>query len=198
MRKDKQRVRLSTETCGPNCPSCDACVVWAIRRVKRSRGYCERVYAEQRNRKGNTDPGGVKGFRVALCVTYGWRFLTFCESHCRPSNRPSPVVAQLRGRQSHFQVPCSSQLADGHIPWVNIPRPVSHSVQTELLCYFRRRHSWAEGPQSIRWPRAKDCKYAPPGRSCLLANTSNKHSFISLSLNILCNSCFASSTRSRS
>jgi hypothetical protein len=23
------------------------------------------------------------------------RFLTFCESHCRPSKRPSPVVAQL-------------------------------------------------------------------------------------------------------
>lgn len=24
------------------------------------------------------------------------RFLTFCDSHCSPSNRPSPVVAQLR------------------------------------------------------------------------------------------------------
>jgi hypothetical protein len=24
--------------------------------------------------------------------------LTFCESHCRPSKRPSPVVAQLRER----------------------------------------------------------------------------------------------------
>jgi hypothetical protein len=38
----------------------------------------------------------------------------------------------------------------------------------------------------------------PPGRSCLLANTSNNAFLISLSLIIRCNSCLASSIRSRS
>ena len=39
---------------------------------------------------------------------------------------------------------------------------------------------------------------SPPGKSCLFANTSRRHSFISRSLNIRCSSCFASSMRSRS
>lgn len=33
---------------------------------------------------------------VSYMTSYDWRFLTFCESHWRPSNNPSPVVAQLR------------------------------------------------------------------------------------------------------
>lgn len=39
---------------------------------------------------------------------------------------------------------------------------------------------------------------SPPGKSCLFANTSRRHSFISRSLNIRWSSCFASSIRSRS
>ena len=34
--------------------------------------------------------------RDSAPALYCWRFLTFCDSHCRPSNRPSPVVAQLQ------------------------------------------------------------------------------------------------------
>lgn len=40
--------------------------------------------------------------------------------------------------------------------------------------------------------------FVPPGRSCLFANTSNRHSFISRSLKIRCSSCLASSIRSLS
>ena len=47
----------------------------------------------------HTRDGGINAGRFywrKLC--HCCRFFTFCDSHCNPSNRPSPVVAQLNSK----------------------------------------------------------------------------------------------------
>ena len=56
------------------------------------------------------------------------------ESHWRPSNRPSPVVAQLCSYTRLSYTPVVD--TDMRLPWVHVPRPVAHTVKPKLLCDF--------------------------------------------------------------
>ena len=66
---------------------------------------------------------------------------------------------------------------------MDIPRTITHPVKAQLLGDFGRRHGFGGKEMGIDKVRRKEGS-APPGRSCLFANTSNKHSFISLSVRI--------------
>lgn len=79
--------------------------------------------------EGRETPGTKKHTHSGI---YAFVPFTFCESHCKPSNRPSPVVAQLDIRH-----------AGGlYSPGVDIPRAFPHLVQAELLSHLCRRHGW--------------------------------------------------------
>jgi hypothetical protein len=88
-------------------------------------------------------------------------------------------------------------------PWVDIPRPVSHLMQTQLLRNLSWRHGWTRIscvslPDDTRTTSTSSPVHSPPDRSCLFANTINRQSFISLSARILSNSSRASSILSLS
>ena len=123
---------------------------------------------------------------------HGWRFLTFCESHWRPSNRPSPVVAQLQKELFQAQTKRGKQY---------VHTSDAHTTSDPSFCANQAFLSPPLVTLLIAWS-IKSCKgqigYTPPGRSCLFAKTRSKHSFISRSLKIRCSSCLASSIRSRS
>ena len=102
-----------------------------------------------------------KSGHVHIC--YARVPLTFWDNHCNPSNKPSPVVAQLARISSTSPQTPITPLSSGtpilkmrcdagdkqvqrrskaNIPWVHVPRPVAHLVQAELFCDLCRRHCY--------------------------------------------------------
>lgn len=96
-----------------------------------------------------------------------------CE-HANPSSSPSPVVAQLGTTNQILSFSC-----------------VSLSASVTSCGFIAAKGQSCNG-------RGEDTKRAPPGMSCLLANTNSSDSFISRSLMMRCNSCLASSIRTLS
>lgn len=79
-------VKMSVRTC--------SCLAMSSRQGYLERGNCMHNRISHKSGKVRKARKRVKDIKIKMS-DHGWRFLTFCESHWRPSNRPSPVVAQL-------------------------------------------------------------------------------------------------------
>ena len=180
------------ETCGPASPSCDACVMRAIRKKEREmskpldilEGYKREQEESGRNKAESMFEsrnlwGALLDVLREPLKTFEQAFASRC--------------AATESREAESGVYTWKPHKDS--PWVHVPRPVAHAVQPKLLCDFCGRHGCGKR-LCIRV--ISGSIGLPPGKSCLFAKTSSKHSFISLSLNIRWSSCFASSIRSRS
>lgn len=119
--------------------------------------------------------------------------LTLLDSQARPSRRPSPVVAQL-GTTYHT---LSLSLESWRASVTSWGFRAVEKKRQEAIGLAGYEEKGAIEKSRERGSRVS-LPYAPSGRSCLLAKTRSKLSFISRSLMILCNSCFASSIRARS
>ena len=126
---------------------------------------------------------------------------TFCESHCKPSNNPSPVVAQLHGMsvdRRHVSSRSTHLGCTYHVRSRILCRP-NFSVTSAGDMATRRDQERSQKHRRPSMYRATEHKpNSPPGRSCLFANTINRQSFISRSARIRSSSSFASSILSRS
>lgn len=122
--------------------------------------------------------------------------LTLLDNQAKPSSRPSPVVAQL-GTTNHI---LSLSLLSSR-RWVT-----SWGFMAGERVKLARDFAIHGGNKEVdgRMGRQKkdlvevERKDVPLSRSCLLANTRSRLSFISRSLMMRCNSCFASSMRAAS
>ena len=133
--------------------------------------------------------------KLSRCLSKLYLLLTFWLIQFRPSKRPSPVVAHdgctYQGR-SLIVCNCKRSVTSAGVIAINHNRR-QHISESALRCN-RACHSQTESKI-----RSKEKKNGiPPGRSCLLAKTSKRQSFISRSEMMRCNSCRASSILSLS
>lgn len=120
--------------------------------------------------------------------------LTFWLIQFRPSKRPSPVVAHdgctYQGR-SLIVCNCKRSVTSAGVIAINHSK--RQHVSESVLCCNRAFRCQTESRNTLKRKNG-----IPPGRSCLLAKTSKRQSFISRSEMMRCNSCRASSILSLS
>lgn len=66
-----------------------------------------------------------QGERCSNYANHDFCFFTVCDNHCKPSNRPSPVVAQLFNKYIGTR---TNNLEIEDSPRMHIPRPITHLV----------------------------------------------------------------------
>ena len=95
-----------------------------------------RYHTKEENKRRNTTwlPGeGNQNNQLEAIgtehVVYALVPLTFCDSHCRPSNSPSPVVAQLKFSDGRVVLRQTGHAAghDTHLGW-------TYHVRSRILC----------------------------------------------------------------
>ena len=132
----------------------------------------------------------IEDRHLTTTETYlGWTYHDLSRIRCRPNFSVTSAgdIATEGTHISHRRIKATSDGAN---------TPQLEGVGGGAEARERGEARWQRRGKGGK--RGKGHDNIPPGRSCLLANTRSKQSFISLSLKILCNSCFASSTLSRS